>query len=266
MFVDQAPFGRTDSHGALSLVVEAKLHNVRVEKTGYQTPPEQQVRISKNAPQSIAFTLTPQAAKLELRGAPAGVEVRSGAAVIGRTDGSPFSAPLPPGDHVLRFTAGSASREVSERFEPGRVVTLDWPSVAPAVNVTPAPPVVPVETPPVVRNKEVEPPAPSAAPPLPPIVNCHAAEFHGVRRSTVTWSGDLAPNATLVLMRGRGVIEGGGKVKGELPPGCDVDVTTPTPGITMDESPSAANNFARIKLRNTSAVPISVITIRWSAK
>jgi len=60
VFVDNNPVGRTDSQGRLSSVLETATHTVRVEKTGYQTPPGQSVRIAENQTQTRAFTLIPQ--------------------------------------------------------------------------------------------------------------------------------------------------------------------------------------------------------------
>ena len=73
--VDNLPRGRTDASGTFSLPVEAKTHNVRVEKVGYETGREQQVKIAERSSGTIVFKLTSQMATLELRGAPAGVEV-----------------------------------------------------------------------------------------------------------------------------------------------------------------------------------------------
>jgi hypothetical protein len=140
VLIDGAPSGRTDARGVKSIVLEAKAHGVRVEKIGYEAPRERQVGITRNSSQSIVFNQTQQAAKLELRGAPAGVELRAGDELIGRTDGSPFSKAVQPGDRVLRVTEGAASRDISQRFEPGKTVTLDWAKIAPAGTVTPPPP------------------------------------------------------------------------------------------------------------------------------
>jgi hypothetical protein len=114
------------------LPIEAATHRLRVEKTGYQTPREQQVKIASNSSQAVTLSLTPQPAQLELRGAPAGIELRVGDSLLGRTDGSgTFSRPVQPGDQTLKITDGSARRQIAQRFEPGQVVTLDWQNVAP---------------------------------------------------------------------------------------------------------------------------------------
>jgi len=60
VFIDNNPVGRTDSQGRLSSILETAAHIVRVEKTGYQTPPGQSVRIAENQTQTRVFTLIPQ--------------------------------------------------------------------------------------------------------------------------------------------------------------------------------------------------------------
>jgi hypothetical protein len=79
VFVDNVPRGRTDSAGTLSLPLEPKAYRVRVERSGYQTPAEQRIRVTERQALSARFNLVPQSAKVEARGAPPGVEARSGA-------------------------------------------------------------------------------------------------------------------------------------------------------------------------------------------
>jgi hypothetical protein len=133
VFADNKPLGRTDSEGKFSSSLEATSHTIRVEKAGYETPREQSVRIVANQSQTKVFNLVPQSAKVELRGAPAGVEIRANGILLGRTDGSgSFSAPVPPGVQTVRLTEGSANREVPQSFDPGQTVSLEWSNVAPA--------------------------------------------------------------------------------------------------------------------------------------
>ena len=87
VFVDNNLLGRTDRQGRFSSVVEASPHAVRVEKTGYQTPQEQTIRVESDGSQTIAFNLVPQAVKLESKAAPDVPEVTSAK--------SPVAAPTP---------------------------------------------------------------------------------------------------------------------------------------------------------------------------
>jgi serine/threonine-protein kinase len=57
--VDSVLRGRTDGHGVFSMQLEAKSHQVRVEKPGYQTPAEQQVDIASAASRRLTFSLDP---------------------------------------------------------------------------------------------------------------------------------------------------------------------------------------------------------------
>jgi serine/threonine protein kinase len=61
--VDRTLRGHTDDRGSLSLPLEAKSYQVRVEKPGYQTPREQQVDIASGASQRLTFSLDPQRAE-----------------------------------------------------------------------------------------------------------------------------------------------------------------------------------------------------------
>jgi hypothetical protein len=124
----------------LTIPLEAKAHTVRAEKLGYEVPAERRVSIAKNISQNVVFKLTQQMSRLELRGAPAGIEVRVDNAVLGRTAGSLFAGSIQPGDHVVRFSAGA--RELTQRFEPGGTVTVDWMNIAIAAPPPPPPPVV----------------------------------------------------------------------------------------------------------------------------
>ena len=60
VFIDNVPGGRTDAHGNFSLASEATTHDVRVEKTGYQTAREQRIKLTAGATQKVTFYLVPQ--------------------------------------------------------------------------------------------------------------------------------------------------------------------------------------------------------------
>jgi serine/threonine-protein kinase len=57
--VDSVPGGRTDGLGVFSVQLEARGHQVRVEKPGFQTPAEQQVDIASAASRRLTFKLDP---------------------------------------------------------------------------------------------------------------------------------------------------------------------------------------------------------------
>jgi hypothetical protein len=145
VYIDGAARSRTDHSGLLTLSLEAKSHEVRVERNGYETPAPRKVTISEGSQQSVVFSPALLAAKLELRGAPAGVEVRAGRKVLGVTDGSAafvFPSSVTPGDQPLQVTIASTSRSTQQRFEPGQTLRLEWKDVAPGAP-TPAVPTAP---------------------------------------------------------------------------------------------------------------------------
>ena len=142
VYVDNVPRGRTGKDGSLSLPLDATMHEVHVERTGYERPAAQRIRIAVGAEQTLVVNLVLQGAKLELRGAPRGVEVRVGGTRLGSTNGSPdyiFPTPVKPGDQAVEVTAGPLNRTVQRRFEAGQTLLLDWGDVAPAAPASPPP-------------------------------------------------------------------------------------------------------------------------------
>jgi serine/threonine-protein kinase len=146
IYVDNQARGRTDAQGVFSAKLEEGSHQVRVQKSGYEAPREQQVDIAGGESQSLKFSLAPQQAKLDLRGAPAGVEIRSGTTLLGRTDGSPsFAVSVPPGDQRLQVAQGPLTRAIAQQFGPGQTRIVDWQSVAPQPPARPPQPPSPGE-------------------------------------------------------------------------------------------------------------------------
>jgi hypothetical protein len=145
VYIDKVPQpNRTDQSGSLSLSLEPRLHEVQVQKNGYDQPPVQRVAIAPGGQQTVRFHLAAQPGQLELDGAPADVEVRIGGVSMGITDGSPafvFPKPVAPGDPVLEVALGSARRSVSQHFDPGQIKRLNWNEIVPA----PPPAVKPTE-------------------------------------------------------------------------------------------------------------------------
>ncbi len=139
VLVDNRPAGRTDPRGEFSTTLEAKAYEVRVEKNNYQTPPEQRVTIASGGSQVVPFTLLPKPGTLELRNAPAGVEVRANDRLLGRTDGSAvFARELTPGKQALRMTYQAKNVQASVDIGPGQRSAIDWRTIAPAAPPPPA--------------------------------------------------------------------------------------------------------------------------------
>ena len=138
VFLDSSPRGRTDARGEFQTSLEVATYEVRVEKTGYQALPVQRVKIGAGSSQRASFTLAPELGRLEVRGAPAGVELRAGGILLGRTDGSAlFSALVQPGDQVLQVRQGAASRRITRRMDPTGALRLAWDEIAPQAPLPP---------------------------------------------------------------------------------------------------------------------------------
>lgn len=135
VYVDGKPRSRTDRSGSLTLPLDARSHEVRVERNGYESPVPQKVTIADGSKQSLVFNLAVRSAKLDLRGAPAGVEIRIGGKSLGITNGSStflFPSPVTPGDQPLLVTLALSSRAIQQRFEPGQTAHLEWRDIMPA--------------------------------------------------------------------------------------------------------------------------------------
>jgi hypothetical protein len=115
---------------------------------------------------------------------------------------------------------------------------------------------------PVVARPAVEEPAK----PTPAVVDCHAPSYHGLHKGTLRWvNGSLESNAILAF---GGQIEtiAGGRVTGNLLPGCDVTVTSDTSGIEIVGKPARETGFQRIRIQNKSNAPISNVILQWREK
>jgi hypothetical protein len=158
VYVDGSLRTRTDQTGSVTLSLEGQTHEVRVERNGYDKPAAKQVKITAGSRQTMVFRLIPQNARLELGGAPAGLEVRMDGKPLGRADGSPdylFPAPVQSGDRILsvgqgllQAGQGTAGRTLTQRFEPGQTVRLSWKPEPPAPTIpSPAPTIAKKVTP-----------------------------------------------------------------------------------------------------------------------
>jgi serine/threonine protein kinase len=170
--IDHVPqYNRTDQSGTVTLRLEAKAHEVQVERNQYEKPPAQQVTITAGAQKIVAFSLV-QSPRLELSGAPKDLELSVDGKPIGQADGSEvyrFPETVTPGDHAVgvgrgllqAVGQGQLSRTVTQKFEPGKTVRLAWkpdplppPPPAPGrggasggsgTSVAPMPPPTPVD-------------------------------------------------------------------------------------------------------------------------
>jgi serine/threonine-protein kinase len=148
--IDGVPQGLTNSGGELRTLLEAGPHEVRIEKAGYRTPPDQRTTIVDQKTRTMTVPLTPNPAKLEIRGAPAGAEISIGRGTPKRSDGAAMlSIEVEPGDQMVRVNDGKSERQVPGRFEPGGTVIMSWRDIAPPKVQQPPPakpPVAPTVT------------------------------------------------------------------------------------------------------------------------
>jgi serine/threonine-protein kinase len=116
---------------------------------------------------------------------------------------------------------------------------------------------------PVVETKADNPAVVTPAPPPPPATGC-GPKYRLPKTGMLTWYSGRDPLA------GGGVLvfnwydehPGGGELHGQLY-GCPVEFTNKTVGITIEEAPTAADGFRRVKIRNSSSVPLSKIELQW---
>ncbi len=141
--VDGKEYGRTDASGAYSLKLEAKAHDIHVEKDRYQ-PVDRKVTIKRDGEESLSVTLAPKEARLEFLNAPAGVEVRVAGKLVGKTDGSAnfrFRETIPPGQQTLQVTQGATKLQVARNFLPDGTMTVSWGEIAPGKTGGTTPPI-----------------------------------------------------------------------------------------------------------------------------
>jgi hypothetical protein len=123
-------------------------------------------------------------------------------------------------------------------------------------------PEIPPQPDPVITRPAVEEP-PKVAP---AIVDCHAANYHGLHKGTLRWiNGTLEPNGILTF-GGQSETIAGGRVTGNLLPGCDVTVTSETGGVEVISKPARETGFQRIRIQNKSNAPVSNVILQWREK
>jgi hypothetical protein len=132
--VDGTARSHTDQYGYVTLPLDAGKHEVRVEKNGYEKA-VREIAVASGSQLTETFRLKPQLARLQVDGAPPGVDIHIGGASLGVTDGSQsfvFPAPIAPGDQFLEVTMGSGKRTVQQHFDAGQTQRLRWDAIAPA--------------------------------------------------------------------------------------------------------------------------------------
>jgi len=250
VFIDDRPAGRTNESGTLPpLSVEAAAHTIRVQKNGYDaSPPERKVAVAANSSVPANFTLTQQPERLELSGAPAGVEVRAGDTIFHRSPESGVftaTAPFPFGTQILRITLGSDSREIKQTFEPGRPAILNWPDVAPVKTPPPPPP----PPPPPVTTKDTCVPE-----------HGDISTYHGEHTGTLQWV-SLGQRATHVTIKGKTASPGSITSGASFPP-WPVRIRL-SGGATVVQEPSNCNERTLVFDRPPE---VNEVTIQWDAK
>ncbi|MGA8578318.1 MAG: protein kinase [Bryobacteraceae bacterium] len=116
---------------------------------------------------------------------------------------------------------------------------------------------------PAVTQRKVH----SASLPLPAVTDC-GPTYHLPRAGYLRWAsvGAPLPSGGVLVLGGPDENLAGGQKQGAGLPGCEVGLAPKTAGITIEEPPSRADGFRRVKLRNASNVPISSIELKWEIK
>ncbi|MBZ5625263.1 MAG: hypothetical protein LAQ69_42165, partial [Acidobacteriia bacterium] len=179
--------------------------------------------------------------KIELLGAPAGVELRVGNKLLGRTDGSadfPFPETVVPGRETLLVSEGGASWPYPHEFQPEETLKLPWKDVAASRPQNVKPPI----------NQPANPPAAEEDDPSVPLY------------ATLTWRSRLEDGETVVI-NGRVLIPN--HLAGIQLPGLPVTVSATTPGVTVIQQPSPGDQWSTFAIRNDSKRPLDMIRLRW---
>ena len=158
--VDRVASARTDQSGSKTLTLDTGSHEVDASRSGYEKIAPRKVSVAAGSRQTLALRLRPLPARLELSGAPDGVEIRIGGASLGRTDGTtPFLFPTPvtPGDQDLEVSwKQGKGRLAQQHFAPGQPTRLNWKDVSSVLPAPPPPPPNVGTTPPVIHLPTAE--------------------------------------------------------------------------------------------------------------
>ncbi len=105
VYIDGAARSRTDQSGSVTLPLEAKTYEVRVERNGYDKPAAQKVTIAKGGRQAVSFQLVQQVAKVESHGPLPGAEKGGGKPSGGTDIGSLHPTSNPDGSRAKEEAA-----------------------------------------------------------------------------------------------------------------------------------------------------------------
>ncbi|HZU24759.1 MAG TPA: protein kinase [Bryobacteraceae bacterium] len=108
-------------------------------------------------------------------------------------------------------------------------------------------------------------PAPTSA--AEPSVDCHGAEYmsRGLPEGDIIWNSGqpLNPGATLIIGCHQRVLAGpDGRVRGTALPGCEVAVTSTTPGVVVE----TATAVQAVRVKNAAGSPLSSVRLHWSVR
>lgn len=165
-------------------------------------------------------------------------------------------------------------RKPEPPFEPAAPPTVSEPesaaTPAPAPEESKAAPAVPLPKLPGGSRKAVAPAVPkSGGGPTRAVSNAPAPKpkpapkpaYSGPREGVVLWSGELIKGGRIILAPG---IAAGGTVSNEFP-GVPIDVRVDLKGVSILETPSAADGWKRVVLRSETKGR-KVVSIHWTAK
>ena len=109
--------------------LELKDYAVQVSKSGFQDPPQQQIRIRKGEQAKVIFNLQPQPrmASLTIQGGPPGTAVLVDQTSVGtiQSDGTLSVSSVSPGDHTVELRKDRFKpRQFTKHFVAGGTISL----------------------------------------------------------------------------------------------------------------------------------------------
>jgi hypothetical protein len=223
-------------------------------------PPAQGVKVN-SAAAGTRFTVSSASNWLKAEPAegtlPAEIRVRVEPATLGPGQHSGVISVKPEGGSGETVAVTLTVEAPPKPADPPKQVTQTNTDPSKVVSQNPLvvnpPPVLTQNPPPVTPPKD-----PNAD--LPPALT---GPYYGAPRGVWRWSGELGDGQRITLIRGRdNDLEGKGSLAGPPIPGIAVTLSVPE-GVEILESPSAANRFSRLILRNRSGHPLVSIAVSW---